>query len=119
MEEVQDMKKTELCIHLAVPLACLLLLTGLFICRGFLYDPTELGTDAPVEQGSGNGKVDINTADADTLMLLPGIGSVTAEKIISYREKYGPFRKIEDIKKVSGIGDKTFEEIRKYIKVGG
>ena len=79
----------------------------------------ELGTNAPIEQGDGNGKGNINTADADTLALLPGIGTVTAEKIIAYREKYGPFRKIEDIKKVSGIGDKTYEEIRKYIQVGG
>lgn len=113
------MKKSELCIYLTVPLICLLLLTGLFVCRSFLYNQVELGTNAPIEHGEGNGKMDINTADADTLTLIPGIGSVTAEKIIRYREKYGPFRKIEDIKKVSGIGDKTYEEIRKYIKVGG
>ncbi len=119
MEEVRDMKKSELYIYLSVPLICLLLLTGLFIYRGFLYEPVELGTSAPIEQGDGNGKVNINTADTDTLTLIPGIGSVTAEKIVKYREKYGPFSKIEDIKKVSGIGDKTYEEIRKYIQVGG
>ena len=113
------MKKSELFIYLVIPLVCLLLLTGLFIYRGFLHDTLELGTNVPIVQGNGNGKVNINTADADTLTLLPGIGTVTAEKIIKYREKYGPFRKIEDIKKVSGIGDKTYEEIRKYIQVGG
>ena len=113
------MKKTELCIYLAIPLFCLILLTGLFIYRAFLFEPVELGTIAPIEQGQGNGKVNINTADADTLTMIPGIGPAIAERIIQYREKYGPFHKTEDIKKVSGIGDKTYEEIRKYIKVGG
>lgn len=113
------MKKSGICIYLIVPLICLLLLTGLFIYRRFLYDTVELGMNAPVQQGIGNGKVNINTADADTLTLIPGIGTVTAEKIIQYREKYGAFRKVEDIKKVSGIGDKTYDEIRKYIEVGG
>lgn len=113
------MKKSDFCIYLTIPIVCILLLTGLFIYRGFLYEPLELGTKAPIEQGEGNGKLNINTADADTLALLPGIGTVTAEKIVKYREKYGSFRKIEDIKKVSGIGDKTYDEICKYIQVGG
>jgi competence protein ComEA len=61
--------------------------------------------------------VNINTADAETLQTLKGIGPVTAKKIIDYRSKKGPFKKIEDIKKVDGIGEKTFEKLKKYIRV--
>jgi len=113
------MKKSGLWIYFIIPAICLLTLIGIFIYRGFYHKPLELSKNAIIEQGEGNGKVNINTADTDTLTLLPGIGDVTAQKIIKYREKHGPFRKTEDIKRVSGIGDKTYENIRKYITVGG
>lgn len=59
--------------------------------------------------------VNINTADTDTLMLIPGIGSVTAQKIVDYRKINGSFTDIAEIKRVDGIGDKTFESIKSYI----
>lgn len=58
-------------------------------------------------------KIDINTANKEELVRVKGIGPVLAGRIISYREKYGPFKKIEDIKEIKGIGGKTFEKIRK------
>ena len=61
--------------------------------------------------------ININNALAADLMLLPGIGEVTAERIIEYREKNDRFRKIDDLKKVKGIGDKKFEKIKVYITV--
>lgn len=61
-------------------------------------------------------KVNINTADAATLMLLRGIGEAKAKAIIEYREAQ-PFETIEDIMKVSGIGEKTFENIKAHITV--
>lgn len=66
---------------------------------------------------SGGGKININTADLSTLDTLPGIGPATAQKIIDYRNQNGPFTSIEDIKNVSGIGDKKFEQIKDKIKV--
>jgi competence protein ComEA len=62
-------------------------------------------------------KININTAYAGDLQLLPGIGEVTAGRIIDYRERNGPFKKPEDIKKVKGIRDKKFEQIKDYIVV--
>lgn len=59
--------------------------------------------------------VNINTADEAELMLIPGIGEVTANRIIDYRNSHGSFSQISDIKNVRGIGDKKFEEIKDYI----
>ena len=63
--------------------------------------------------------VNINTADADTLTALPGIGWVLAERIVAYRRQNGSFRAIEEITKVEGIGEKKAEAILDLITVGG
>jgi competence protein ComEA len=64
-----------------------------------------------------NGKININTASKDELKSISGIGDVTAQKIIEYREKNGTFSTIEDLKKVGRIGDKTLEKIKDKIDV--
>lgn len=63
--------------------------------------------------------IDINTATVEQLTYLPGIGNNLAEKIIDYREQVGGFQHIEDIMNVDGIGANTFNEISKYLSVGG
>lgn len=63
------------------------------------------------------GKVNINNASKEELKTVPGIGDVTAEKIIEYREKNGGFSSIEDLKKVGRIGDKTLDKMRDKIEV--
>lgn len=63
-------------------------------------------------------KVNINTADKDTLSEnLTGIGPAIAERIISYRNHYGGFQTINELKNVKGIGDKIFEKIKDNITV--
>jgi competence protein ComEA len=62
-------------------------------------------------------KIDINRAELWLLEALPGIGAVLAQRIVDYRSEYGPFRTIEDLLKVSGIGAATFEKIKDYITV--
>lgn len=64
-----------------------------------------------------NGKININAASKESLETLPGIGPAKAIAIISYREQNGPFGKIEDIQKVSGIGPATFNQIKDLIIV--
>jgi len=61
--------------------------------------------------------VNINQASLETLIGLPGIGPVTAEKIILYRENQA-FTRIEEIQKVPGVGPATFEQIKSYLTVG-
>lgn len=65
----------------------------------------------------GAGLIDINTASADELEGLPGIGPKLAQCIVDYRESNGPFAAIEEIMEVQGIGQGVFEEIRESITV--
>ena len=62
-------------------------------------------------------KIDINRAESWLLEALPGIGEVLAQRIVDYRKQNGPFRIVEDLLKVSGIGSGTFEQIRDCITV--
>ena len=63
--------------------------------------------------------VDLNTATAEELDTLPGIGESLARRIIAYREANGPFTSIEQIMEVSGIGEATFAELRDRVTVDG
>ena len=56
--------------------------------------------------------VNINTAAATELQTLPGVGPATAARIIEYREKNGPFKKLEELMNVRGMGEKTFLKLR-------
>jgi len=71
----------------------------------------------PLMGSIGGGKVNINLATADQLVSLSGVGPATAKKIIDHRSKHGPFKKIEDIKKVDGIGPKKYENLKDGISV--
>lgn len=62
-------------------------------------------------------KVNINSATADELAVLNGIGKVKAEAIVAYRTANGKFKTIEDLKKVTGIGDKTIEKLKGELSV--
>jgi len=62
-------------------------------------------------------KIDINRAEPWLLEAMPGIGEVLAQRIVDYRRENGPFRRIEDLLKVSGIGPTTFENIKDFITV--
>ena len=61
--------------------------------------------------------VNINTASAADLELLPGIGAKTAERIVDYRQKNGPFKRIEELMNVRGVGEKNFLKLKGQITV--
>ncbi|MBA2878901.1 helix-hairpin-helix domain-containing protein [Anoxybacillus ayderensis] len=77
---------------------------------------SELADTHTTTDGS-NGKVNINTATAEQLQTLQGIGPAKAAAIIAYREEHGPFQKAEDLLNVSGIGQKSLEKIKEQIVV--
>ncbi|MGC1418409.1 MAG: helix-hairpin-helix domain-containing protein [Candidatus Acidiferrum sp.] len=62
--------------------------------------------------------ININTANSEELQLVPGIGPVTAEKILQMRKSYGLFKSVDDLRAIRGIGPKRLEKMRKYLTVG-
>ena len=78
---------------------------------------SDSGLPSSSNTGVLTGKVNINTASASELITLDGVGESTAAKIIAYRQANGSFASIEEIKKVSGIGDKKYEAIKDRITV--
>jgi competence protein ComEA len=86
--------------------------------------PTIAATETPIPSRSGpslpvaGAKININTATLAELDTLPRIGPAIAQRIIDYRTVNGPFRRIEDIQNVRGIGPATFEQIKDLITVG-
>ena len=76
-------------------------------------------TDIEESNAEANeGKINLNTADVEALMTLPGIGEVLAGRIIEFREEYGPFASVEELLLVSGIGEKKLEGIMDLVYVG-
>ena len=79
-----------------------------------------LSLAAAFAQSAGpKGKVNINTATAAELEILPRIGPKVAQRIVDFRTKNGNFKRIEEIMKVQGIGEKVYEDIKDLITVGG
>ena len=98
-----------------------LLMTGLYLHSTRLSEGNEytvrvgeLAQEAePVE--SEPWQVNINTATAEELTKLPGVGEVLAQRIVDYRTEHGPFRRAEELMQVSGIGEGKFAEMRELI----
>lgn len=79
--------------------------------------PTVNTADPVSSSTAASAAVNINSANLAALQTLSGIGPAKAQAIIDYREQHGPFAKIEDIKKVSGIGPSTYDKIKDHISV--
>ncbi|WP_194841993.1 helix-hairpin-helix domain-containing protein [Gracilibacillus salitolerans] len=70
-----------------------------------------------IDTGNDDQQVKVNIASIEEMQTIPGIGEVKANAIIEYRETYGRFEKLEDLTKVSGIGDKTVEKLEEYVRI--
>jgi len=62
--------------------------------------------------------VNINTANSEQLQQVPGIGPATADKILKMRKSYGPFKSVDDLLAIRGLGQKRLDKMRKYLTVG-
>lgn len=90
--------------------------------------PLQNGTSLPEKTGEADrmpavadidGRVNINTATQAELESLPGIGPTLASRIIAYRQEHGAFTRLEDLQKVSGIGEGLFNKIKDLITIEG
>ncbi|HEY3805679.1 MAG TPA: helix-hairpin-helix domain-containing protein [Kofleriaceae bacterium] len=66
-----------------------------------------------------SGKLNLNAATEDQLMLLPKVGPAKAERIVAWRKKNGGFKRIEDLRRVKGFGYKTFKRLQPYLDIKG
>ena len=111
---------------------CLLGVTAVFLCSLLVLhhrdmtrmasQPVSVETERtvdPEELAPEPLLVDVNTADAEELAQLPGIGEELAGRIVAYRAEHGPFEAVEDIMEVSGIGEAKFAGFAAYITVDG
>lgn len=90
---------------------------GLSLVLALVFFLVSLGVSFSQTSVPAKAKIDINTATSQELESLPRIGPKIAQRIIEFRTQNGNFRKIEDIMKVKGIGQKLFEQIKDRIVV--
>ena len=79
---------------------------------------TKAPTPTKAATATAGAPVNLNTATAEQLATIPGVGPKMAERIIDYRQKNGGFKKIEDLMNVSGVGEKSFLKMKPLITVG-
>jgi len=92
----------------------ILLFLGLGVVASSAQDTVRRSTTSPA---SVSAPVNLNTASVAQLETLPGVGKATAERILEYRQKNGPFKRIEDLMNVRGVGEKSFLKLKPFITV--
>ncbi len=102
-------------------LLCVCIALGFFL--GSIYDrrsaaPVRVVTRSRAAAAPEAAPVDVNTADAELLETLPGIGPALARRILEYREANGPFRDLCELMNVEGIGSEVYEGLRGRITLG-
>jgi len=91
---------------------------SLVIISLFTFNLPAVATENPIQQTEVQTlAVNVNTAGVKELQKLPGIGKVTAERIIAYRNTNGPFASVDGLGKVKGVGRKTLEKVRPLVVV--
>ena len=79
------------------------------------------GDDSPARAARKtlSGKLNLNAASEDQLQLLPGVGPAKAERIVAYRSKKGPFKRVADLRNVKGFGYRSLKKLEPYLDVKG
>ena len=129
------MKKQGLSILIVLTVAFCAFTLGFYLGRNRNPEPVQLSvpaammtvppesvpaeTEMTVPKPTVSFPINLNSADEDMLMHLPGIGEVLAGRILAYREEIGSFSSVEELLNVEGIGKKRFEDIYDLISVGG
>lgn len=119
-EKVKDKRKITAAVIGMVFFAFLLAFI-IYDNRGYKAPPIVLQTSSSdtsqEEIYENDNRININSASADELEEIPGIGEKTAQNIVDFRKKNGGFESVEEIKEVKGIGENVFEEIKYYLRI--
>lgn len=99
-------------LNLAAPVA-----DGAQLVIGRANSQLRASTSGSGGTASGTAKIDLNTATVDQLDTLPGVGPVTAQKILAWRSAHGRFRSVAELQEVDGIGPKSYAEIAPHVRV--
>jgi competence protein ComEA len=97
-------------VNLAAPLV-----DGIQILVPSRDAPGSAGTGEPSSAGSAGGTVSLSSATVEELDELPGVGPITAQKIVDYRAEHGPFASVDDLDAVPGIGPTRIEQLRDLV----
>ena len=92
--------------------------TGAILVVMFLCS-SAYGGQGKAVQAAGQGKININTATTEEFQLLPKVGESTAKNIIEYRKAHGPFKSVDGMEKVKGIGKKKLASLKPFLKTEG
>jgi len=85
-------------------------------------DTAPADDDAPAPRAGKKtitGKLNLNTASAEQLQLLPGVGPAKAERVVAWRGKHGTFKRVADLRKVKGFGYKSLKKLEPYLDIKG
>lgn len=98
-------------------IACLIAIVGR---QASLAAPTARGAAkaASADAGTKEAAIDVNAADVEKLIELPGIGRAIAQRIVDYRKEHGPFKSVDELLNVRGIGERMLEKLRDRLTVG-
>ena len=111
------MAKSAPYILISLGLVFLALMAGYFLGRNSVSSPIQISKIPTTSTSVSTEKVNINTASAEQLQTLPGIGAVLAQRIVDYREAHGLFDRIEDLTMVEDIGLDRLVLLKDYVTV--
>lgn len=113
-------------LFLGITAVFLCLIIGVFVGRNLPGTYVSVNTTNSADSSDTNhstqpqdGKIDLNTATCEQLQLIPGVGTVIAQRIVDYRTEANGFHTVEELMNVNGIGEKTFSKIKEYVKISG
>jgi competence ComEA-like helix-hairpin-helix protein len=89
-----------------------------FVAAAALFCAIVSAANALAEKKPPAKPIDLNSATIEQLQQLPGVGLATAKAIVKFREKSGPFRRVEDLLAIRGISKQRLEKIRPYVTIG-
>jgi competence protein ComEA len=87
------------------------------ISSALLSPMSVMADEATSPEAATAAMVNINTASAEALTMLPGIGDVKAEAIVAWRDQHGPFEQVEQLLEVNGVGETTLESLRSQVQL--